>query len=159
MQKVVKALVLISSASLVLAVGASSLANAGPGTAAERIAFRKARFMEVGRAAKALRDAVRNPQSDLTAARTAARQLAALSMQLPTWFPAGSGPGSGAKTQAKSEIWTDRVQFDQAAKAFAVQAALLDRLASSGSSASLASEGAKLAQTCKSCHQAFRNGD
>ena len=159
MRKAANAVLLISSASLVFAVGASAWASAGPVTSAEQVAFRKARFKDVGRAAKAFRDAARNPQSDLTAARTAARQLAVLSVQLPTWFPAGSGPASGARTQAKGEVWTDAAHFDQSAKAFALQAAVLDRLAASGSGTSLAPEGAKLAQTCKSCHQAFRNGD
>lgn len=66
------------------------------------------------------------------------------------------GPGTeGGK--AKSEIWTEKAKFDELAGKFEAESAKLAAAAKTGDLAQLKAAFGPAAQTCKACHDAFRN--
>jgi cytochrome c556 len=88
-----------------------------------------------------------------------AGQMADLAKEQITWFPAGTGPDSGVKTAAKKEIWTEPDAFKKANDLFAAEAEKLRKVASSGDKVALAEQVKVTAQTCKGCHDKFKEKD
>ena len=135
---------------------------AGSVTAADQAAVihdRKAHFKEIGRAAKAIHEALGASSPDAAAIQASARQIDQLAPQIPGWFPAGSGAEAGVKTGAKPDIWTHPADFKAAAAGFAAEAHVFDAKAASGDVAAMRAEFPALGKACKTCHDQFRQKD
>ena len=74
------------------------------------------------------------------------------------WFPAGTGPDIG-KTDAKSEIWSQRADFDAGMKNFQNAALTFQQAAQGGDLERMKAAHADLGKTCKSCHDRFKQPD
>lgn len=70
------------------------------------------------------------------------------------WQAFGAGT-EGGKT--KSEAWSQKVKFDEHANKFVAEAGKLAAAAKTGDLAQLKAAFGPAAQTCKACHDAFRN--
>jgi cytochrome c556 len=126
---------------------------------ATAIAQRQDHFKAIGKAAKGVSDELKSSAPSKPKIQDYAKQIDALAPQLPTWFPAGSGPDSGQKTHAKAAIWQKPETFKKDAVAFADAAHKLDAAAAMGDLAATRAQMAALGETCKTCHQAFREKD
>lgn len=110
----------------------------------------------VGKANKAITQALKSDSPDLAIIRTSAAKLVDLAQQSSGWFPPGTGPDIG-KTRALPAIWEkpedfvakDR-DFLKAAQAFAAAAQGTDL-------AAIRAAHADLGKTCKSCHDDYRS--
>jgi len=123
------------------------------------IAARHAHFKEIGKAAKAMSEQLKSPTPEIPVVQAAVKQIDALAPQLPSWFPAGSGPAPGVKTEAKADIWTKPDEFKRDAAAFAEAAHKLDVIAAGGDVSAIRTQAQAMGQTCKTCHEAFRQRD
>ena len=86
----------------------------------------------------------------------AARGLAEWGAVIPSLFPAGTGPGTG-QTRAKSEIWTNRADFEQRARTFSESA---ERLVAAAAANDMAAGGVAWDATwesCNACHRLYRS--
>jgi cytochrome c556 len=139
---------------------AAFLVVAASGAAAADVASiiqaRQTHFKEIGKAAKALGEQLNSPTPDLAVVQAAAKQIDALAPDVPNWFPAGSGPATGVKTQAKTEIWMKPDEFKRDAEAFADAAHKLDLVVTGGDLSAIRVQAQAIGQTCKTCHEAFR---
>jgi cytochrome c556 len=108
-----------------------------------------------------IKAALTAPTYDAAEARAAAGTLAALaSAGLPTLFPAGTGTGKGWRdTTAKEAVFADAAKFRELNEDFAREAALLSRLAAGTDASAVKTQFLKVSQTCKSCHEKFRQTD
>lgn len=70
------------------------------------------------------------------------------------WQAFGAGT-EGGKT--KPEVWKEKAKFDGHAKDFVTEAGKLAAAAKTGDLAQLKAAFGPAAQTCKACHDAFRN--
>jgi cytochrome c556 len=82
-----------------------------------------------------------------------ARALLVLSASIPKMFPPGSDFG---ETDAKAEIWSQPVEFEQAAGLAAKRADALFSAAQNGDQATLSVSVKELGEACKRCHDKFR---
>ena len=123
---------------------------------ADDVRTRIAEFRELGASFKTVNDALRYPEPQTVLIQMASRQIFNASKALPGWFPKGSGPESGGKTKAKPEIWIQAAKFKSAQNAFAAQALQFQRTAQMGSLPAIKAQARKLGQTCKGCHDTFR---
>jgi cytochrome c556 len=137
---------------LSLTVGAAAAQVATGGAVKDR----QAHFLQQGAAFKALLDELKKDQPDPAVISGNAAKLKSLSIELPTWFPAGSGPATGVKTEAKAEVWSEPSEFAQAAQRFQAEAAKLDQLAMAGDLAGVKAEAGMVGGACKNCHDQFR---
>ncbi len=67
------------------------------------------------------------------------------------------GTSDTKKGSAKANIWTDRAKFDQLAKKLQDEAAKLAVVAKSGGMDTLKPAFLSVAETCKACHDDYRN--
>ena len=123
------------------------------------IQARQAHYKEIGKAAKAINEALKTGAPDVGAIKAAAKTIDALAPQLPSWFPAGSGPEAGVKTTAKADIWSNSAEFKKDASAFAAEAKKFDAVAAGGDVNAIRAEFGNLGNSCKTCHQSFRTKD
>jgi len=146
-------------ASVAVAVAAVVAAGAAAADALSVLQARQAHYKEIGKAAKALGEQLKSGAPSLPVVQAAAKQIDALAPQVPSWFPAGSGPAAGVKTQAKAEIWAKPDEFKHDAATFAEAAHKLDLVAASGDLGAIRAQAQAMGQTCKTCHEAFRERD
>jgi len=83
-------------------------------------------------------------------------ELVATLAKLPA---AGFGPGTdkGADTKAKPEVWTEQAKFKEHADKLLTETTKLAAAAKTGDVAQLKAAFGPAAQTCKACHDAFKN--
>ena len=88
----------------------------------------------------------------------AAGGLARWGRAIPGMFPAGTGVAELADgaTAAKSEIWTNRADFDAKAAAFAAEAQKLADLARADDAAGFAAQWTVVRASCQTCHDAYK---
>jgi len=93
--------------------------------------------------------------------QTAANALAAVANSgLATLFAPGTADGKGwRETTAREEIFSDAAKFRALTEEFAREANTLARIAATGDRATVNEQFLKVAQTCKSCHNQFRQTD
>lgn len=89
-----------------------------------------------------------------------AQQFAALAAELNStanepWEYYGPGT-NGANSEAKSAVWEKPQQFQAAIKRFNQAAAALNQAAAGGNYQAVKASFDKMAQSCKACHQAFK---
>ena len=70
------------------------------------------------------------------------------------WQAFGAGTEGG---KSKPEIWSEKVKFDEHANQYKAEAGKLVAAAKTGDLAQLKAAFGPAAQTCKACHDAFRN--
>ncbi len=146
----------------VVAAAAVMVVVAGTAAAADVLSVvqaRQAHYKEIGKAAKALSEQLKSATPSLPVVQAAAKQIDALAPQVPSWFPVGSGPAAGVKTQAKPEIWARPDEFKHDAATFAEAAHKLDLIAATGDLSAIRTQAQAMGQTCKTCHEAFRQRD
>lgn len=140
------------------AAAIAGIPTSPPANREEALKLMKARhenYQRIGDATKLISRHLKSDTPDLTAVQAAARTIATLAPQIPSWFPPGTGPDVG-KTDARPEIW-------QKPEDFAVKAAALNSAASdfygaaqgTDLAATRASFGS-LGKTCKACHDLYR---
>jgi cytochrome c556 len=93
--------------------------------------------------------------------QAAATALAAVANSgLTTLFVPGTANGKGwRETTARDEVFSDTGQFRALTEQFAREANSLARIASTGDRKAVNEQFLKVAQTCKSCHNQFRQTD
>nr|AUN37329.1 putative c' cytochrome [uncultured bacterium] len=72
------------------------------------------------------------------------------------WEFFGPGTDKGAETKAKADVWKDHAKFDAAGKKMQTEAAKLAQVAKTGDVAALKTQFGATAQSCKACHDDFR---
>ena len=93
--------------------------------------------------------------------QSAANVLAAVANSgLPTLFVPGTASGKGwRETTARDEVFSDAEKFRALTEEFAREANTLARVAAAGDRTTVNEQFLKVAQTCKSCHNQFRQTD
>ena len=84
-----------------------------------------------------------------------ANRIEALSGHPWEFFVAGTD--KGAETKAKSEIWKDQAKFEAAGKKMETETAKLVQVARNGDQAALKTQFGATGQTCKVCHDDFKD--
>lgn len=92
---------------------------------------------------------------DATVAADNAAVVADMS-KLP-WAGFMPGTDKGGNTKAKPEIWTEQAKFKETNEKLMAETAKLSAAAKTGNLDSLKTAFASTADTCKSCHDYFRN--
>jgi cytochrome c556 len=100
-------------------------------------------------------------RGDLQELRIASTTLAALANSgLANLFPPNTAHGKGwRETTARSEVFGDAEQFRAASEEFARESATLAKVAGGPDLAAVDAQFAKVAKTCKACHDKFRQTD
>jgi len=144
----------------------------------EVIKNRISNFREIGTAFKGIRDELRSKQPYLPSIQESAGQIESLGAEIPSWFPPGTGPvaapekgiidtilgwfsaadaaSAEGKTRAKPAVWAERAAFERAQQKFHAEAQKMNEAALSGNKAAVAAQFKVLGETCKNCHQTFR---
>jgi cytochrome c556 len=131
------------------------VANVDPAIV-DAIKARQANFREMGAASKNIDDALKAGNAISPPVTMAAKQIENFAGQQKYWFPAGSGPETGVETAAKAEIWSQPQQFEQRQQALIDAASALTEVASEDSRAAFVEQFRRVGQTCKDCHDTFR---
>lgn len=124
-------------------------------TAAQLMQERHDNYEKIGDAMKIITRELRGDSPNVAAVRTGAATIASLAPQVPSWFPAGTGPDVG-RTEARAEIWQRPEDFSEKAEALE-QAARRFEIAAQGTDLeAMRTAHANLGQTCKACHDLYR---
>jgi len=83
-------------------------------------------------------------------------QLVAVMARLP-WAGFGPGTDKDSRSKAMPEVWTEQAKFQAAGDKLVVEADKLAVATKTGNLDALKTSFAATAETCKSCHDAFRN--
>ena len=91
-------------------------------------------------------------------AKTAAdsAEVVATMAKLP-WAGFGPGTDKDSRSKAMSEIWTEQAKFKTEGDKLVAESAKLASAAKTGNLDALKTSFTATAETCKSCHDAFRN--
>lgn len=91
-------------------------------------------------------------------AKAAADNAAVVSemAKLP-WAAFGPGTDKGGNTKAKPEIWTEQAKFKEGGDKLILESGKLAAATKTGNLDALKTAFAATAETCKSCHDGFRN--
>lgn len=116
-------------------------------------------FEKIGESFKTIRDQLRASSPEMGKVDDAAKTIAALAAELPTWFPEGTGPESGIETEAKAEIWQQPVEFKSAAEKLQAESKKFAELTASGDAKAVMGGLRGLGGACKNCHDQFRVDD
>lgn len=132
-------------------------APAGPSSAKIAVENRRAAFTLIGNSFRWFGAVARGvaPYDEAEATKRASR-IAFLVGLLDETFPADSDIGEPA-SKAKSEIWSNRADFDKKLAAFKINArAFADTTAKEKSADGLKPAIASLGQSCKGCHDDYK---
>ena len=140
--------------SLLIALGASSAsAQSAFAKPEDAIKYRQSALAVMGNQFGRLAPVVRE-QAPFDAA--AVQKQTALLVQLAALPWEGFGPGTeGGK--ARDEVWKETPKFQQAATNMQTAMAKLDDAAKSGELAQVKAAYGAVGQSCKACHDSFRN--
>ena len=73
------------------------------------------------------------------------------------WAAFGPGTEQGGNTKAKPEIWTEQVKFRESNEKMQTESVKLAAAAKTGDLAALKTAFGATADTCKTCHDAYRS--
>ena len=143
-------LALVATVAAVTFVEPAAAQSANPATAVqERQDLMKSLFP----AFRPVRDAVQPGQTpDLDAVAAAARRYADLTKKIVAAFPAGTGREANPDTRAKPEIWSQRAEFEAAAKALSDEAEKLAVVAATKNVEAIRAQVGPTGQACGGCH-------
>ncbi|MFT4046819.1 MAG: cytochrome c [Solimonas sp.] len=144
-----------TAASLLFASACSSQSDLAP-EIKQAMEARHEGFEAIGDAMKKIGDTLKGGGQLNPELAAAAKKINELAPQTKTWFPAGSGPETGRRTGAKAEIWAQPELFAEKRDAFIAAAGKLAALADANDAAGFAAQVGELGQTCKGCHETFR---
>jgi cytochrome c556 len=113
-------------------------------------------YEKIGKAMRQAKQAIDG--GNAAGVRAPAEQIAQIAPEAIGWFPAGTGPDIG-KTDAKSEIWSQRADFDAGMKNFQNAALTFQQAAQGGDLERMKAAHGDLGKTCKSCHDRFKQAD
>ena len=82
--------------------------------------------------------------------------IVAVMAKLP-WAGFGPGTETGGNTKAKPEIWTEQAKFKENSEKMQAETVKLAAAAKTGDLAMLKTAFSATADTCKTCHDAYRN--
>jgi cytochrome c556 len=82
--------------------------------------------------------------------------IVAIMAKLP-WAGFGKGTETGGNTKAKPEIWTEQAKFKEYSEKMVAETRKLDAAAKTGNLDALKASFSATADTCKTCHDAFRS--
>jgi cytochrome c556 len=153
--RVVKSLV--AGGALLLSLGATAQNVLRPETL---IKWRQSAFQVIAWNSGRLKNALAG-QYDSQEIQSAANALAAVANSgLPALFAPGTENGKGwRETTAREAAFSDAEKFRTLTSEFAREANALARLAATDDRRAVAQQFLKVAQTCKSCHDKFRQID
>ena len=77
-------------------------------------------------------------------------------VKLP-WAAFGPGTDKAGDTKAKPEVWTEQAKYKESADKLVAESAKLEAAAKTGNLDALKTAFSATAETCKSCHDSFRN--
>ena len=83
-------------------------------------------------------------------------EIVSMMSALP-WAGFIPGTDKGGNTKAKGEVWTEQAKFKDSSDKFVVESTKLAAASKTGNLDTLKASFAATADTCKSCHDAFRN--
>lgn len=83
-------------------------------------------------------------------------ELVAVMAKLP-WVGFGPGTDKDSRSKAMSEVWTEQVKFKEHSDKLVAETGKLATASKTGNLDALKTSFAATADTCKSCHDAFRN--
>lgn len=83
-------------------------------------------------------------------------EIVASMAKLP-WEAFGPGTDKGGNTKAKPEIWTEQAKYKESSDKLIAESAKLSVAAKTGNLDALKTAFTATADTCKSCHDAYRN--
>lgn len=144
------------------------------------IEHRIAGFRDIGTSFRNMANELNASRPSLPSVQAAAQVINGYSKHIPEWFVPGSEPPprvsrgwletirdwlfspntlaatDETESHAKPEIWTRRAQFDQAYRRFKSESDAMVRAAHGTDVAAMNAQLRKLEQTCKACHDVFR---
>lgn len=139
---------------LALGIGLGVLSSAHALTDSEEIIkFRQSVMAAIGGHMGALNRIVRDKVDFKDQLVTHAEPIAALSKDVIALFPPDSDFG---ETRALPEVWSKRQQFEQSAKDLEKAAQAFLEASKQGDKSALMSSYKDLGDTCKGCHEDFR---
>ena len=145
----------VLATALLIAGGHGPALAAGPDGQAAILA-RQAGFKKMGGAMKALNAQIKSGAADKAAMAAAAATILETARGQGSLFPPDSGASAGIKTDALPAIWADKAKFDGDMTAMVGEAGKLVATVHGGSADAIAAQTKALGDTCKSCHQQFR---
>ena len=143
-------------AALALGFGSLAFSQAAP-RPEQLIKWRQSAFQVIAWNTQRLKTALAG-NGDAREVQAAANMLAAVAASgLPDLFAPATAHGKGwHETTARDAVFSDAARFRAQTDEFARATALLARLAAGRDRAAIQEEFGKIAKTCKSCHDNFR---
>jgi cytochrome c556 len=142
-----------------LLLGASTLAQSAPRPEA-LIKWRQSAFEVIAWNTARIKSALAG-KYDRHEVQSAANALASVANAgLPSLFVAGSADGKGwRETTVRDEAFSDAARFRALSDEFARESSTLARLAAGDDAKAVKQQFAKVAGTCKACHDKYRQTD
>ena len=113
-------------------------------------------FEDMGGAMKAINGELKGDKPDIAKIDINAEIIAALSVKVAGWFPAGSGPESDIKTDALPYIWKNPEKFSKSTDDFVAASKALTAATKGTDVAAIKKQFMAVKETCGSCHDSFR---
>ena len=150
------AILVAISAAGALPFGQPGAAAPNPAAVQKVVAARVAKYKQLGKANKAIRDELSQSRPNLANVQANARVIEALARQIPSWFPHGSGQQPGVKSEALPVIWQQVPTFRKRAAGLAGAAHQTAAAAASGNLDATRTAASTIGPACKACHDTFR---
>ncbi len=143
---------------LVLAVASIRVDAQGAPRPEQLIKWRQSAYQTISWNTTRLKNALASGSFDAAEVRAAANALSAVAASgLPALFAAGTEKGKGwRETTAAPAVFTETAKFRQLSDDFARDTAQLAKLAAGNDGKALQEQFLKVAQSCKGCHNQFR---
>jgi len=124
---------------------------------AQKIFHERHEGMEaIGKATKALSQALKSDTPDLQTVRKSAATINDLASKSGNWFPPGTGQDVLPKTRALPPIWQKPEDFAAKDRDFQAAAKAFNAAAVSGDINAIKSSFEPLGKSCKACHDTYR---
>jgi cytochrome c556 len=120
---------------------------------------RQLNFKDLGGAFKTVNDVLKLSEPDLVAIQLAAKDVKYASDEILYWFAKGSGPETGLEMEAKMAIWQDWDTFNNRINDFKTAAVHLHQTAQTGDLNAIETQAKIVGQSCKACHDIYREED
>lgn len=149
----------VAAAAFTLAASAVALPQAGP-RREQLVKWRQSAYQVIGWNSGRIKAALAGAY-DADEVRAASQTLAALANSgLPGLFPKQTANATGWRpTTASPAVFDDAPRFRASSEEFAREAGELARLAAGADRDAVSRQFARVAQTCKGCHDKFRRTD
>jgi cytochrome c556 len=124
------------------------------------IKWRQSAYQVIGWNSGRVKAALAGPYDSQEIASAANALAAVAASGLDKLFPAGTARGKGwRETTARESVWSDTTKFRALNDEFVRETAELARVAAASDPKAVQAQFQKVARTCKSCHDKFRQTD